>query len=64
MEMFTRIYVPLEENERRALIRLSPTEKRDPRKQVALFIRRELEHLGLLPPAPTAPKSEAQRERS
>lgn len=50
MEALTRIYIPLEESERKALIQFSLAEKRDPRKQAALFVRRELERLGLLPP--------------
>lgn len=52
MEALTRIYIPLEESERKALIQFSLAEKRDPRKQAALFVRRELERLGLLPPTP------------
>ena len=65
MEILTKIYVPLDESERRALIQLSLAEKRDPRKQAALFIRQSLVNLGLLPPAPTIPpKVEVQHERA
>lgn len=64
MKMLTRIYVPLEESERQALIKLSLAEKRDPRKQAALFVRRELERLGLLPPESVNPTAlETCRER-
>jgi len=48
MEMLTRIYVPLNESERKALNKLGLAEKRDSRAQAAIIIRRELERLGLL----------------
>ncbi len=44
-----RIIVPLFPDEREALIKLAERERRDPRDQAALFIRRELEQAGLLP---------------
>jgi hypothetical protein len=49
----TRINVTLELNEREALFLLAEREKRDPRAQAALIIRRELERVGLLPTDPT-----------
>lgn len=52
--MIRRIYVPLDAHERQALVHLSELERRDPRQQAALLIRRELERLGLLEPAPTS----------
>ena len=44
-----RLTVPLNHEEREALLKLSNTEKRDPRLQAAFIIRRELERIGLLP---------------
>ena len=61
METLTKVYVPLNEIERKALIQLGIAEKRDPRQQAALLIRQRLEALGLL--QPTSPiKQEDQRE--
>ena len=48
MKNLSRIYIPLDDHERTALIRLGIIEKRDPRKQGAIIIRRELERLGLI----------------
>jgi len=42
------INVPLEPEERRALLELSKRAKRHPRQQAALLLRRELERRGLL----------------
>lgn len=53
METLTKVYVPLNEIERKALIQLGIAEKRDPRQQAALLIRQQLERLGLLQPIPT-----------
>ena len=61
METLTKVYVPLNDIERKALIQLGIAEKRDPRQQAALLIRRELERLGLLQPTPT-PQQESTRE--
>ncbi len=55
METLTKVYVPLSETERKALIQLGLSEKRDPRQQAALLIRQQLERLGLLQPTPTIP---------
>lgn len=44
------LYVPLSPVEREAIIRLANFERRDPRQQAALFIRQQLESLGLLQP--------------
>jgi hypothetical protein len=44
----TRIFVPLDKDERRALDRLGACELRDPRLQVRYLIRNELERRGLL----------------
>jgi hypothetical protein len=59
-----KIYVPLFEAERNALIALAQREHRDPRAQAAYLIRQSLEQLGLLQPIgqPTAPKMEGHRE--
>lgn len=46
--MATRVTVTLEEAEAKALIELARREKRHPRQQAAMFIRRELERHGLL----------------
>lgn len=45
-----RLMVTLQLSEREALLRLARREKRDPRNQAALIIRRELERAGLLVP--------------
>jgi len=45
-----RIFVPLETDERQALINLARLEKRDPRQQAALMLRQMLEQQGLLQP--------------
>ncbi len=45
----TNINVPLDELELAALIRVAESDRRHPREQAALIIRRELERAGLLP---------------
>ncbi len=47
----TKLYVPLEKDERKALVNLASREKRDARLQAALFIRQGLERAGLLQPS-------------
>jgi len=47
----TRITITLEQRERAALMKLARGELREPRDQARYIIRRELEQLGLLPPA-------------
>lgn len=59
METLTKIYVPLNESERKALIQLGLTEKRDPRQQAAMLIHQSLERLGLI--QPTTSKSEVKQ---
>ncbi len=44
-----RISIDLQEDERQALIEVANREKRHPRQQAAMLIRRELERRGLLP---------------
>lgn len=48
-----RMMIPLEIDEKQAIISLADREKRDPRQQAALLIRQQLENLGLLHPAST-----------
>ena len=55
------MYLPLGNEERRALVRLASRERRDPRDQAALLIRRELERLGLIE-RPTLTQPEVARE--
>lgn len=43
-----RVMINLEEEERDALVLLAQREKRDPRRQAAMIIRRTLEEHGLL----------------
>ena len=45
-----RFSTPLNDSERVALFKLARHERRDPRDQAALIIRRELERLGLIEP--------------
>ena len=45
-----RVIVPLSEDEYEALLLVSQAERRDPRDQVALWARRQLETDGLLAP--------------
>lgn len=57
-----RMTIMLQQDERKALIALALDERRDPRQQAALIIRRELENLGLLRPAGTClPQVEARQ---
>lgn len=59
--MLTRITVPLQADERRALQELSERERRNPRDQAALLLRERLIERGLLPTdAPTPAASAAQ----
>ena len=46
----TRFQISLNKDEAEALARLAASELRDPRDQIRLVIRRELERLGLWPP--------------
>jgi hypothetical protein len=55
-----RLAVTLEQEERDALLVLAQQERRDPRDQAAMLIRRELERMGLLP---LAPRTEAPAGR-
>ena len=50
-----RVIVHLEESEHVALVTLAQRERRDPRAQAALIIRRWLEHEKLLPADSDAP---------
>lgn len=59
--MFTRIMIPLDAEERFALVELAKQERRDPRNQAAVMIRRELERQGLLPPEPAFQESRGGR---
>lgn len=54
-----RFMVTLYDEERRALWELARRERRDPREQAALSIRRDLEQRGLLPD-----RTRADREHS
>jgi len=53
-----KLIVPLDREERQALLNLAENEKRDPRLQAALIIRRELEKRKLLPPRNLKPTTE------
>jgi len=55
-----RLFVPLRPEEHEALIRWASRERRDPRSQAALLLRRELERLGLL--KPECDKGQRRRE--
>lgn len=65
MHAYQRLSVPLTPTERDALIQYSQIERRDPRDQAALLVRRALEHAGYLPahqqPAITPARNEVQR---
>jgi hypothetical protein len=61
-----KVTIYLDQQERDALSNLAQRERRDPRDQAALIIRRELERAGLLPtdtppdqPAPAQAKQKA-----
>ncbi len=56
------IYAQLDRSERQALTRLAEIERRDPRQQAALLIRRELERAGLI--EPRSPRLEAAKCQS
>lgn len=56
MTVIRKTYVPLNDQERLALVQLAERERRDPRAQAAVLIRQALEKLGLLSsPVPTVP---------
>jgi hypothetical protein len=58
-----RLQVVLDPTEGRALTDLAFKELRDPRDQIRLIVRQELERRGLLPPsAPAQPDSVCQEE--
>jgi len=59
--MLQKVYVPLNSEERQALIKLASIKRRDPRVQAAYLIRQSLERLNLLPPAPVV-SSEYEHE--
>lgn len=54
------MYVLLERDEREMIVKLAQIEKRDPRQQAALLIRKELERLGLLKSVTFAQKESAR----
>lgn len=61
--MTTRVMINLREDERQALVSLSQNERRDPRDQAVMLIRKSLIELGYIPqegPRPT--KESADRE--
>lgn len=58
-----RMTVTLHQDEREALITLAQRERRDPRAQAAVLIRRELERIGLLPPADASSAPQARQQR-
>ncbi len=63
----SRVMIPLEDDEREALLNLAQCEKRDPRQQAALLVRESLERRGLLAShiiANKQPASEGVVERS
>lgn len=45
-----KVTITVDECERVALVQLAQRERRDPRDQAALIVRRELERLGLIEP--------------
>lgn len=55
-----RISIDLQEDERDALVAVAANERRHPRQQAAMLIRRELERRGLLPTGDDATESESQ----
>jgi hypothetical protein len=50
--LFTRLIIRLEADERNALNELACRELRDPRDQIRIVLRKELERLGLLKSSP------------
>ena len=56
----SRVFVPLNSEERKALRVLAERERRDPRDQAALIIRADLEKRGLLPADPQPADQSAQ----
>ena len=51
-----RVTVALQPNEKDALLRFAQEERRNPRAQAAIIIRRELERLGYLHSQPQQPQ--------
>ena len=58
-----KLVISLDGDERVALVRLAERERRDPRAQAALMIRRELERQGLLPSEAQFQSAEQQRQK-
>ena len=58
-----KLVISLDGDERDALVRLAERERRDPRAQAALMIRRELERQGLLPAEAQFQSAEQQRKK-
>ncbi len=56
----TNLYIHLDSAERSALTIVAKRERRDPRDQAAIIIRRELERLQLLPPIPHPQETEME----
>ncbi len=57
-----RVTITLQDDEKNALLVLAEQEKRDPRRQAALIIRRDLERRGLLPEQPD--RAEVQHDHA
>ena len=60
----TQITIALEQRERSALMKLARAELRSPRDQARYIIRRELEQLGLLPPADAADQAQKHKQQA
>lgn len=58
-----KVMIKLAKDESDALLSLAKQERRDPRAQAAVIIRRELERLGLLTTSINPPVLETRRER-
>lgn len=58
-----RMTLVLLQDEREALLTMARRERRDPREQAALMIRRELEREGLLPAEGRFQSAEQQRDK-
>lgn len=56
----TKLCIHLDGAEQSALIAVARSERRDPRDQAAIIIRRELERLKLLPPIPHPQETEME----
>jgi hypothetical protein len=59
-----RVSVTLQPEEKNALWALAQRERRDPRAQAALIIRRELERAGLLPAEVITPQPQPSEVRN